>query len=624
MKYVDVSGSVHIVVGIIGLLWLLCSIYNVVSCIVSRMEKQFVIPSVLLTITACVFNHGLAEAENEPSKMVEIGKMTGSIPVCFIVGMLFLFLGLQLVWDGYIRQKKRKIIMPQTVKQCFDILSDGVGYFSEEGMPFLVNKQMLRLCDLIGDSDRIDERKIISELARRGGRWITQTKDGKIWDFRKTDILIRKHNVQEVVAYDVTEVYTLKKKREQQYKVLQKYNDHLRQFDDEIEQTVVQKEILLAKMKIHDDIGSLLIAFRHYFAKPERSNKQEILNRWRSLAEDIKKERRITEDSWLRLKRDAEKWNLELQILGKIPNQTVIQNIFYAAIREALTNTVKHTKGTKVMCRITEAGGKMCIEIENDGESPKKPIIEGGGLGNLRRMVQGAGGIMDIQSQPVFKIKLELQQEEEMKRYKVMIIDDQEMARQLFAWYFEGQEDYVVVCQAGTVSFVEEFVKTNQVDVVIMDVLMKDDVNGFVMAKRIKKICPQIKIVMVTSMPEVSWINKAKNMGIDSFWYKEASQETILSVVKRTMAGERVYPNEPPKVSVGQAFSTEITERELEVLRVMTKGSSNAAIARELGIAENTVKQHIRHMMEKTGCESRTELAIEARLSGVVVYMEDQ
>ena len=111
-----------------------------------------------------------------------------------------------------------------------------------------------------------------------------------------------------------------------------------------------------------------------------------------------------------------------------------------------------------------------------------------------------------------------------MKRYKVMIIDDQEMARQLFAWYFEGQEDYVVVCQAGTVSFVEEFVKTNQVDVVIMDVLMKDDVNGFVMAKRIKKICPQIKIVMVTSMPEVSWINKAKNMGIDSFWYKEASQ----------------------------------------------------------------------------------------------------
>ena len=98
-----------------------------------------------------------------------------------------------------------------------------------------------------------------------------------------------------------------------------------------------------------------------------------------------------------------------LQILGKIPNQTVVQNIFYAAIREALTNTVKHTKGTKVMCRITEAGAKMCIEIENDGESPKRPDYRRGrSCRNLRRMVQGAGGIMDIQSQPVFKIKLEL------------------------------------------------------------------------------------------------------------------------------------------------------------------------------------------------------------------------
>ena len=65
--------------------------------------------------------------------------------------------------------------------------------------------------------------------------------------------------------------------------------------------------------------------------------------------------------------------------------------------------------------------------------------------------------------------------------------------------------------------------------------------------------------------------------------------------------------------------SGDFTERELEVLRIMTTGTSNSAIAEELGISENTVKNHIRHMMEKTGCESRTELAIEARVSGVVI-----
>ena len=88
------------------------------------------------------------------------------------------------------------------------------------------------------------------------------------------------------------------------------------------------------------------------------------------------------------------------------------------------------------------------------------------------------------------------------------------------------------------------------------------------------------------------------------------------------MAGESVYPDGTPEVQLGHARSTEFTERELEVLRFMTTGVPNAVIAEKLGIAENTVKNHIRHMMEKTGCKNRTELAIQARVSGVVISMD--
>ena len=76
-------------------------------------------------------------------------------------------------------------------------------------------------------------------------------------------------------------------------------------------------------------------------------------------------------------------------------------------------------------------------------------------------------------------------------------------------------------------------------------------------------------------------------------------------------------------MKLGHIDSGELTERELEVLRIMTTGVSNAAIAKKLGITENTVKNHIRHMMEKTGCTSRTALAIEARVSGVVVHLTE-
>ena len=209
-----------------------------------------------------------------------------------------------------------------------------------------------------------------------------------------------------------------------------------------------------------------------------------------------------------------------------------------------------------------------------------------------------------------------------MKKTKVMIVDDQFISRQLFEMYVKSSESYEVVYSIESAAFADAFVLNHSVDLVLMDILMNDGSNGLDAAARIKKNCPDIKIIAVTSMPEYSWMDHARRIGIESFWYKEASRETILDVMDRTMAGESVYPDSPPTVRLGLASSAEFTERELEVLRVMTTGISNAAIARKLNITENTVKNHIRHMMEKTGCESRTELAIKARVSGIVINME--
>lgn len=209
-----------------------------------------------------------------------------------------------------------------------------------------------------------------------------------------------------------------------------------------------------------------------------------------------------------------------------------------------------------------------------------------------------------------------------MKKTKVMIVDDQFISRQLFEMYVKSSESYEVVYSIESAAFADAFVLRHSVDLVLMDILMNDGSNGLDAAARIKKNCPDIKIIAVTSMPEYSWLDHARRIGIESFWYKEASRETILDVMDRTMAGESIYPDSPPTVRLGLASSAEFTERELEVLRVMTTGISNAAIARKLNITENTVKNHIRHMMEKTGCESRTELAIKARVSGIVINME--
>lgn len=209
-----------------------------------------------------------------------------------------------------------------------------------------------------------------------------------------------------------------------------------------------------------------------------------------------------------------------------------------------------------------------------------------------------------------------------MAKTKVMIVDDQFISRQLFEMIVDSSEAYETVYSVESAAFADTFVLKHTVDLVLMDILMSDGSNGLEAAARIKKNCPEVKIIAVTSMPEASWLKQARAIGIESFWYKEASKETILQVMDRTMAGESVYPDTAPAVKLGLAGSAEFTERELEVLRIMTTGVSNAAIAKQLCISESTVKNHIHHMLEKTGCESRTALAIQARVSGIVISLD--
>ena len=120
-------------------------------------------------------------------------------------------------------------------------------------------------------------------------------------------------------------------------------------------------------------------------------------------------------------------------------------------------------------------------------------------------------------------------------------------------------------------------------------------------------------------MPELSFINQAREIGIESFWYKEIQEQPLLEIMDRTMDGESVYPSISPTVAMGNCLSTEFTDREVEILRELVGGASNREIADKLCITENTVKMHITNMLQKTGFHSRLELAVKARHLGVAI-----
>lgn len=207
-------------------------------------------------------------------------------------------------------------------------------------------------------------------------------------------------------------------------------------------------------------------------------------------------------------------------------------------------------------------------------------------------------------------------------KYQVMVVEDQKMPKDLFVHMINQSDKYEVVLTLENASIADVALLKYEVDLILMDVITENGANGLVASEKIKKSYPNIKIIIVTSMPEFSYLERAKTIGIEGFWYKEGKEEDILSVMDKVMNGEIIYPEKTQKVNVGLATSEEFTHRELEVLRLMTGGYSNIEIAKKLNVSPGVIKNHVADMLVKTGFRSRTQLAVRARETGLVILDE--
>ena len=204
-------------------------------------------------------------------------------------------------------------------------------------------------------------------------------------------------------------------------------------------------------------------------------------------------------------------------------------------------------------------------------------------------------------------------------KINVMIVEDQAMPRQLFEAIIKTHPQFNLEVSIDNAAIADICCARHGIDLVLMDVVTKNGASGLAAAEKIKTQNRKVKIIIVTSMPECSYVERAKKIGVEGFWYKDFSVEPILTLVQRVLNGERVYPDEVPEVSLGLATSGELTARELEILREMTGGFTNTEIAEKLGISEKRVRNHVANMLEKTGFRNRTELAVRARESGLTI-----
>ena len=202
---------------------------------------------------------------------------------------------------------------------------------------------------------------------------------------------------------------------------------------------------------------------------------------------------------------------------------------------------------------------------------------------------------------------------------RVIVCDDQNISRGFFEMYVRAAAGFELTAGLRTAREAVDYLKEHEADLLILDVMMQDGIDGLSAATQIKKEHPQLKIILTTSAAETGWEDKARAIGVESFWYKEYDEHGIQEIMNRTMAGESVYPGDAPDVSFGKIKRSDLTDRELDVLRELTGSLTNEEIAEKLCISVNTVKRHIQNIMEKTGYENRLDVAMNAKALGLVV-----
>ena len=212
---------------------------------------------------------------------------------------------------------------------------------------------------------------------------------------------------------------------------------------------------------------------------------------------------------------------------------------------------------------------------------------------------------------------------------RILIADDQELVRTGFRVILDAEPDITVAGEAADGREAVEAARSRRVDVVVMDIRMPA-MDGIEATRRIAANgdgAPRILILTTFDLDE--YVFEALRAGASGFLLKDAGADELLHAVRVVPAGDALlapsitrrliadYASRPAPQEQPQAMS-ELTPRELDVLRLMARGLANAEIARELYIGDATVKTHIARIFAKLGLHDRAQAVVLAYESGLV------
>ena len=189
---------------------------------------------------------------------------------------------------------------------------------------------------------------------------------------------------------------------------------------------------------------------------------------------------------------------------------------------------------------------------------------------------------------------------------RVFSVDDHPLLREGIAALVNNQPDMVLVGEAATGGEAIQLFRKHQPDVTLMD-LRLPDISGIDALIAIRAEFPEARVIMLTTFEGDVEIHRALQAGARGYMLKNMPPSELLDVIRQVHAGKKRIPAAIASHLAEHMSDENLTEREIEVLKEVADGNRNRTIAEKLFISEETVKVHIKHIMEKLGASDRTQ-----------------
>jgi len=205
----------------------------------------------------------------------------------------------------------------------------------------------------------------------------------------------------------------------------------------------------------------------------------------------------------------------------------------------------------------------------------------------------------------------------ESERIRILIVEDHFVVRVGLAAIINSQPDMITVAEASNGRQAVELFEQRQPDVTLMD-LRIPGLNGIEAIAAIIEKSPRARIIVLTTYGGDEDIFRALQAGARAYLLKDVKGHELLNAIRAVHAGQRPLPPEIASRLAERVHRSELSPRELEILKLIAKGRSNKEIANSLAISEGTVRVHASNIFSKLGCSDRAQAVAEAFQRGII------